>query len=333
MSKRGRAYACTRCNFTAEKFRVIGHVYKHHLALEQAPFYCTLCLFRCTRKRDLERHIKGFGPHVQRAQELAAGKDDAVFLKESQHPYVLGEADFKRASREDSQEQWSSRERGDEAGPAPEKKDEDALPEQLLSFLTELPEELAGADAISCLFPDALDAVVPVFPLSPSTITTVPSTLPSDISDEHAITAPVISPVDLPVISPPAESEFIPDYEESDAPAISSSSTSTTSSSSCTSSSSSTSSSPTSAQIRDILSELLDEKLAPIHQQMSTNNKIIDSLQTELAIQSKSLDAITHHLHQLTVPPPLPPFPFPSYYQPRRPRHHTTARSRSRSPL
>lgn len=42
---------------------IVGHIYKHDLALDQATFYYTLCLFRCTSKAALKRHITLYSKH------------------------------------------------------------------------------------------------------------------------------------------------------------------------------------------------------------------------------------------------------------------------------
>ncbi|KAH3867911.1 hypothetical protein DPMN_031048 [Dreissena polymorpha] len=48
-----RRYRCKKCGKTNRKGRLIGHILKHHVPMDQAPFSCGLCNFRCTEVADL----------------------------------------------------------------------------------------------------------------------------------------------------------------------------------------------------------------------------------------------------------------------------------------
>lgn len=112
VSLRGRAYKCNRCeNFIGERAKVVSHVYKLHVPLEEAPFYCTLCLFRCQRQKELTKHVRGFVPHLNRQEALEKlGPVDAkLFLKQSTKPYAIQESDMVRLSREESESIWQER--------------------------------------------------------------------------------------------------------------------------------------------------------------------------------------------------------------------------------
>ena len=69
---RGRAYKCLNCGHTNEKRRVISHIYKEHVRLDEAPFYCKVCLFRCTDEESLRRHVRPdvYSAHHQRMTDF-----------------------------------------------------------------------------------------------------------------------------------------------------------------------------------------------------------------------------------------------------------------------
>lgn len=50
--RRGRAYQCLLCDrYQGEKRHVIPHIYKYHIPLDSASFYCSLCHFIATEKK------------------------------------------------------------------------------------------------------------------------------------------------------------------------------------------------------------------------------------------------------------------------------------------
>ncbi|KAH3710689.1 hypothetical protein DPMN_070181 [Dreissena polymorpha] len=62
---------------------MIDHIYKHHVALDDCPFYCTLCMFRCTTKEALQKHVTNYTKHTA----LAGNNNDqtpiqSLFQKE-----------------------------------------------------------------------------------------------------------------------------------------------------------------------------------------------------------------------------------------------------------
>ena len=103
---KGRAYECLHCSRQGKtvidvKSRVEDHILKYHLGLDQAPFYCTLCLFRSTEKKPLLEHVFRHSRHRQEAQNKNI-VDSTPYLKESQNPYKLGSADYHQLSQEES---------------------------------------------------------------------------------------------------------------------------------------------------------------------------------------------------------------------------------------
>ena len=164
-NKRGRAYQCLRClhksgkEFVDARYRVENHILKQHLGLDEVPHYCSLCLFRCLKRSDLDDHIR----HYKRHSLLAAEKgvtDHASCLISNPSPHVLGERDILTLTQEESALHWAGRtKRGD-----------------------------CLADAVSQVFPDGiladLEATTP--PTAQDQTTAVGSRRPSS----HPETAP-----------------------------------------------------------------------------------------------------------------------------------------------
>ena len=83
---KGRAYSCVRCSrtrksYTDVKLWVENHIYKYHLALDQCPFYCTLCLFRSSEKTSLQQHVYTYNRHRQEAKTMGI-TDSTPYLQE-----------------------------------------------------------------------------------------------------------------------------------------------------------------------------------------------------------------------------------------------------------
>ena len=91
---------------------MVHHIYKYHVPLERCPYYCTLCLFRSVKKRDLDRHVRGYQPHRRLASDMGKENDPGDFLKQSKTPFVVSDKDLVRLTREESEAIWKSRERG-----------------------------------------------------------------------------------------------------------------------------------------------------------------------------------------------------------------------------
>ena len=97
---KGRAYSCVRCSrtgksYTDVKSRVENHIYKYHPALDQFPFYCTLCLFRSSEKTPLQQHVHTYNRHRQEARKMGI-TDSTPYLQES--PY----SDYVQHSQQES---------------------------------------------------------------------------------------------------------------------------------------------------------------------------------------------------------------------------------------
>ena len=107
--KRGRAYLCTSCYHKSErqvkkideKGRIEDHILKTHVTPERWPFYCTLCLFRCTRREQLNHHVTSYQRHMDMASARQI-KDSSPWLVESPNPYQISEFDYAELSQEES---------------------------------------------------------------------------------------------------------------------------------------------------------------------------------------------------------------------------------------
>lgn len=57
----------------------------NHIDEEQVPFHCSLCHFRASNFRTLERHCSTYRLHIQ----LQDGNNDKIFLIKSTNPYLV----------------------------------------------------------------------------------------------------------------------------------------------------------------------------------------------------------------------------------------------------
>ena len=101
---KGRAYVCMRCGeqpFIDTKTRFQAHFMKHHTKADELPFFCSLCNFRCTEKKQLTDHVFSYKPHRQMAQQREV-VDSSSFFRENPQPYRLLGTDFRVLSQEQS---------------------------------------------------------------------------------------------------------------------------------------------------------------------------------------------------------------------------------------
>ena len=120
--RRGKCYACLHCQaqgktYVEVRYRMVAHIYKHHLALDKAPFYCTLCLLRCSTKSSLLNHVSKYSRHRQAIAELGQ-VDSQRFLVENPDPATLIQGiDFRELTSEEASRMVLTK-------PAPESGDE-----------------------------------------------------------------------------------------------------------------------------------------------------------------------------------------------------------------
>ena len=80
-----------RCNWTyclvaGGKREIIWHVIMNHIDEEQVPFHYSLCHFRASNVRTLERHCSTNRPHIQLQND---NNDDNIFLIKPKNPYFV----------------------------------------------------------------------------------------------------------------------------------------------------------------------------------------------------------------------------------------------------
>ena len=91
-------YQCLKCHHvTGEervgpRYRIMDHFLRQHLSLDQAPFYCRLCLFRSYKWEDLRRHTTSFPRHKLIMREKGL-EDSEEFLVKNPNAYVVGPRD------------------------------------------------------------------------------------------------------------------------------------------------------------------------------------------------------------------------------------------------
>lgn len=107
--RRGRAYQCLLCDqYQGEKRHVFPHIYKYHIPLDSAPFYCSLCHFIATEKKKLVDHVTHYAKHTDAAKDLA--DNGTSYLHENKDPILLVEGNhFAKMGRKESHDLWASR--------------------------------------------------------------------------------------------------------------------------------------------------------------------------------------------------------------------------------
>ena len=89
------------------------HIYKNHVRPDEVPFYCRLCLFKCTKWEQLLNHMTNYAPHVDLVKKRGYTDQGQSFLTKSNSPYQLGPVDYIRLESEDSIRHWLKVIRGD----------------------------------------------------------------------------------------------------------------------------------------------------------------------------------------------------------------------------
>jgi len=112
---RKEAFRCVRCSLDGvdrihRRERLVHHVLKCHVPLDEVPFSCTLCPFRCMDKASQVSHINNYRPHMNKAAEMGV-LDHSPFLSESIKPVVLDERYMVRLSKEETAA-WLSKQQG-----------------------------------------------------------------------------------------------------------------------------------------------------------------------------------------------------------------------------
>ena len=118
--RRGRAYQCMHCyhkegqKVIDVKYRMEDHILRLHMTLEQAPFYCKLCFFRCFKWEQLVDHITSYRRHIAMAHKGNV-VNHSDFLVRNTQAYKISQLDYCALSAEDSINHFLSVSRAAEA--------------------------------------------------------------------------------------------------------------------------------------------------------------------------------------------------------------------------
>ena len=107
---RGLAYECIRCGKIDRHYRMVAHVWKHHIPLDRAPYHCTMCGFRSQDQQKLLDHVTKYAPH--REEEAKRGKpryEDV--LRKAVNPVYITDQDLRPLGREESYQWYASNSR------------------------------------------------------------------------------------------------------------------------------------------------------------------------------------------------------------------------------
>ncbi|KAH3876476.1 hypothetical protein DPMN_000320 [Dreissena polymorpha] len=77
------------------------------MSLDQAPYHCRLCLFRCSKREELEKHVHSFRRHALVLQEKNI-PESPEFLVSNPSPYLITDRNVAVLSAEESKRHWLS---------------------------------------------------------------------------------------------------------------------------------------------------------------------------------------------------------------------------------
>ncbi|KAH3837372.1 hypothetical protein DPMN_110759 [Dreissena polymorpha] len=77
----------------------MDHFLRQHLLLDQAPFHCKMCLFRCYQFEDLLRHVNNFPRHRMLLREKGVEDSESCLIK-NPNPYAVGRRDVASVSED-----------------------------------------------------------------------------------------------------------------------------------------------------------------------------------------------------------------------------------------
>lgn len=78
------------------------------MGLDDVPYYCRLCQFRCFNVAELHNHIIGFPRHALLLREKDV-TDEPGMLVTNPAPYRVSEKDILQLTEEESRQHWKAR--------------------------------------------------------------------------------------------------------------------------------------------------------------------------------------------------------------------------------
>ncbi|VDI60343.1 Hypothetical predicted protein [Mytilus galloprovincialis] len=87
--------------YMGQKHRVVTQILVNHVSVSRTPYYCTLCLFRCTNMDTLKQHVNFHKPHQTLKDSLQAALPDKDYFLIAESPYFpQAGRDFKLLPRQ-----------------------------------------------------------------------------------------------------------------------------------------------------------------------------------------------------------------------------------------
>ncbi|CAG2216577.1 unnamed protein product [Mytilus edulis] len=88
--KMSEIYNCnwTDCLYEGNKRDTIWHILLSHVQEDQVPFHCNICHFRGNTRRNMDRHILSYKPHLEKMEELGIQSSNNCIIK-SANPYFV----------------------------------------------------------------------------------------------------------------------------------------------------------------------------------------------------------------------------------------------------
>ena len=118
-NSRGRAYRCNKCptnHYMGERSKVFQHFYRKHVAIDQVPFYCSICKFITLSRNELENHTKPavYPAHAATVKAMLQNGEtvnEIDSLLQNMKHYIISENDVTRLGKEESCHIFSQRKR------------------------------------------------------------------------------------------------------------------------------------------------------------------------------------------------------------------------------
>ena len=218
----GRAWQCLRCYHREQKRtvdrkgRIEDHIMKVHLALEEVPYYCRLCLFRCQRQEQLRSHVTAHKRHVEMAAKRNITDHESCLVFNAK-PHIIGPMDYVALSAEDSLAHFLSNQVTGGASATPRAVDQEVPLVQLTEEqLAQVLQPVDAAQLVTLVQPEEVQSVTAAqsedtaqIPLvSPVGVQTAP--LVNQAEADQVVTVAIPAASQMPVTQPVNEAQMMP---------------------------------------------------------------------------------------------------------------------------
>jgi len=92
-------YQCAKCKergneVKGQKMKITCHILRDHRSLDNVPFYCKLCMFRCLRRKELDIHLTTYERHKLMAKgQNPKDLDPSTMLVENQDAQPISQSE------------------------------------------------------------------------------------------------------------------------------------------------------------------------------------------------------------------------------------------------